>query len=83
MGKPGETLEIALSVSQPGGAPLEWRDRAIVGEDGVARLVVPYATDSTNGALGAARLSARIAGRAVSGVIAERAVLSGESVPLR
>lgn len=83
LGQPGETLEVALSVSQPGGAQLEWRDRAIVGADGVARLVVPYATDATNGALGAARLSARIAGRAVSGTIAERAVLSGESVPLR
>jgi hypothetical protein len=45
--------------------------------------VVPYATDAANGVLGAARLSASLGGRTVSGAIPERAVLAGEPVTLR
>ncbi|MBM3990593.1 MAG: hypothetical protein FJ298_06225 [Planctomycetes bacterium] len=82
-GASGQMLEVALSLAQPGGAQLEWRDRAPIGEDGVARLVVPYATEASNGACGAARLVANLAGRALGGSISERAVLEGETVLLR
>ena len=82
-GANGETLEVALALSQPGGAQLEWRDRARVGDDGVARLVVPYATEAANGACGAARLVASVGSRALTGSISERAVLDGETVLLR
>lgn len=82
-GQPGELLEVALALSQPGGSQLEWRDRSPADADGMARLVVPYATDAANGVLGAARLSASLGGRTVSGAIPERAVLAGEPVTLR
>ena len=82
-GAPGEMFEVKLALSRPDGAQLEWLDRSRAGDDGVARLVVPYATEAVNGSCGAARLAASLGGRALGGSIPERAVLDGETVLLR
>jgi hypothetical protein len=47
---PGDTLDVALAVRYPrSGTALEWRRSAVAGEDGVARVRVPYSTEGPNG----------------------------------
>jgi hypothetical protein len=81
-GAPGERLEVAVTVRYPAGRhEIVWTGSAPVGEDGVARVRVPYATDAPNGdgrAAGPAHW--RIGGREGEVVVPEAAVSGGKTV---
>jgi hypothetical protein len=75
-GAPGDVLEVHLPVRYPrAGYELEWFGEGAVGEDGLARVRIPYATESPNGEGIATRPARwRIADRSGEVDIPERAV---------
>jgi hypothetical protein len=83
-GAPGEELRLQIRIRYPGGYELVYEDRAETDRDGVARLRIPYATDSANGdgrAAGPARW--RLGEREGELVVPESAVLEGEVLAIR
>jgi asparagine N-glycosylation enzyme membrane subunit Stt3 len=87
-GKPGDVLQVQLEIDYPGPRRLEGRsvryyDRVAAGEDGVARLRLPYATLAPNGQ---GRVGASASWRFVDSQarleVSERAVLEGETIRL-
>ncbi len=83
-GSPGDVLEVAVAVRYAiGRHEVVWTGSGVAGEDGIARVRVPYATDAPNGggvAAGPARW--RMAGREGTVVVPEAAVTAGEVVAL-
>jgi hypothetical protein len=81
-GAPGESLRVTLEVSYPGRERrLIWTREEACGDDGLARVRVPYCTDAPNGdgvTVGPARWSLAGASGAVD--IPERAVLAGGTI---
>lgn len=84
-GTPGERLLLQIPLAWNGGRErLVYTDHAVVGADGIARLRVPYATDTSNGdASLAGRPRWSLAGVQADLVIPGRAVQQGDVVRLK
>ncbi len=83
-GAPGDTLEIAIRVRYASARhEIDWQGAGVAGEDGVARVRVPYATDAPNGD-GQAQAAARwrCGRRAGEMAVPQEAVLRGELLRL-
>lgn len=82
-GVPGDELEVRIEVHYPGAAySIVWQATAMADGSGLARLRVPYATDSANGdgLARAARWS--LGGRGGALEVPARAVVGGEALVL-
>jgi asparagine N-glycosylation enzyme membrane subunit Stt3 len=78
-GQSGDRLQVSVQIRYPSrDQPLIWEGSTIVGEDGVARVRVPYCTDQKNGD-GSSNPTAqwKFSGESGSITIPESAVLSG------
>lgn len=83
-GTPGDELALSLTIRYAlAGREVAWVDRARAGDDGVARLRVPYATDVPNGDGRADGAAAWTFGRRTGTLeIPERAVREGATLAL-
>jgi hypothetical protein len=80
-GNAGERFEVELDIVLPNGRRLRWRDNARIGDDGVALLRVPYATDAPNGTARVERAVGRVGSTRVGMLtLPQSAVLGGTRV---
>lgn len=81
-GSPGDRLQVEIRLRFAALAdPISWWGEAVAGDDGVARLRIPYSTDTSNGdGQPLAPLRWRFRGGLGNQTIPERAVLRGETI---
>ncbi len=84
-GTAGERVNASLELECPlAGERWSWVGSALVGEDGLARLRVPYSTDAPNGdTLARGPLRVQLRSRALEVLIGEADVVAGNTVVVR
>jgi len=82
-GNPGETFRVTMHVRYPAGHyEMEWVDETRCGEDGIARLRVPYPTDERAGDATVARSGWELGGRRGSLEVPAELIATGQEILL-